>query len=71
MRPIIRWILCSVLVAGLVLPATVATQAQANGPQIKITQVDNSRFPQVTVYVSVTDASGEPVAVDPAGIQLA
>jgi VWFA-related protein len=42
----------------------------ANGAQIKITQVDNSKFPQVTVYVSVTNAAGEPVGVDPATIQL-
>ena len=70
MRPIIRWIQCAVLAAGLVLPSTIETHAQANGSLIKITQVDNSQFPQVTVYVSVTDAAGEPVAVDPASIQL-
>jgi len=39
-------------------------------PQIRITQVDNSKFPQVTVYVSVTDASGAPVRVDPSTIQI-
>ncbi len=39
-------------------------------PQIRITQVDNSKFPQVTVYVSVTDASGTPVGVDPSTIQI-
>jgi Mg-chelatase subunit ChlD len=33
--------------------------------------VDNSEFPKVTVYVSVTNADGEPVAVDPNGIELA
>jgi len=31
----------------------------------QITQVDTSNFPKVNVYVSVTDASGEPVAVSP------
>jgi VWFA-related protein len=30
---------------------------------VRITQVDTSQFPQVTVYVSVTDLNGEPVAV--------
>jgi VWFA-related protein len=40
------------------------------GLQIKVTQVDNSRFPQVTVYVSVTNAAGEPVWVDPATIRI-
>ena len=32
--------------------------AQGQEPQIRITQVDNSQFPNVTVYVSVTDAAG-------------
>jgi Ca-activated chloride channel family protein len=40
------------------------------GAQIRITQVDNSRFPQVTVYVSVSNAAGEPLAVDPNRIQI-
>ena len=44
--------------------------AQSGGTQVRITQVDNSRFPQVTVYVSVTDAAGQPVGVDPATIQI-
>ncbi len=44
--------------------------AQDGGAHIRITQVDNSRFPQVTVYVSVTDAAGEPLAVDPNQIQV-
>ncbi|HET6846319.1 MAG TPA: VWA domain-containing protein, partial [Anaerolineales bacterium] len=44
--------------------------AQTGGTQVRITQVDNSRFPQVTVYVSVTDAAGQPVGVDPASIQI-
>jgi VWFA-related protein len=32
--------------------------------------VDNSKFPNVTVYVSVTNSAGEPVGVDPATIQI-
>ncbi len=44
--------------------------AQAEGPTIRITQQDSSKFPQVTVYVSVTDASGEPFGVDPGQIQI-
>ena len=44
--------------------------AQTEEPQIRITQVDNSKFPNVTVYVSVTNAAGEPVGVDPATIQI-
>jgi VWFA-related protein len=38
--------------------------------QVRITQVDNSKFPNVTVYVSVTNSAGEPVGVDPATIQI-
>jgi VWFA-related protein len=44
--------------------------AQDAGANIRITQVDNSRFPQVTVYVSVTGATGEPLAVDSNRIQI-
>ncbi len=44
--------------------------AQGDGTQIRITQVDNSRFPQVTVYVSVTNAAGDPLGVNPNKIQV-
>ncbi|HEX9840074.1 MAG TPA: VWA domain-containing protein [Anaerolineales bacterium] len=47
-----------------------AVSAQGEAPQIRITQVDNSRFPNVTVYVSVTNAAGEPVGIDPATIEI-
>lgn len=70
MQRTIRWI----LTLGLVIAATFVPAAeglaQTSGAQIKITQVDNSKFPQVTVYVSVTNAAGEPVGVDPATIQI-
>jgi Ca-activated chloride channel family protein len=46
---------------------TVSAQSDV---QVRITQVDNSKFPNVTVYVSVTNASGEPVGVDPSTIQI-
>ncbi len=39
-------------------------------PQIHITQVDTSQFPKVIVYVSVTNAAGEPVGVDPGQVTL-
>jgi VWFA-related protein len=39
-------------------------------PQVHITQVDTSQFPTITVYVSVTDANGEPVGIDPGQITL-
>jgi Ca-activated chloride channel homolog len=47
-----------------------AAFAQDSGAQIRITQVDTSKFPKVTVYVSVTDANGEPMGVDASQIQI-
>ncbi len=47
-----------------------AVSAQGETPQLRITQVDNSKFPNVTVYVSATNAAGEPVGVDPSTIQI-
>jgi VWFA-related protein len=44
--------------------------AQQEGLQVRITQVDASSFPRVTVYVSVVDESGEPVPVNPNRLQL-
>jgi Ca-activated chloride channel family protein len=63
-----------VILIGLILllmftPLQVAG-AQAASAQVRISQVDNSRFPQVTLYVSVTDSNGEPLAVDPRQIQI-
>ncbi len=70
MRKMTRIILTSVMLLALTLLSAPRTFAQGNDMQIKITQVDNSKFPQVTVYVSVTNAAGEPVGVDPATIQI-
>lgn len=39
-------------------------------PQIHITQVDESQFPTIKVYVSATDSAGEPVGVSPDRIVL-
>ena len=44
--------------------------AQGSSPQLRITQVDKSQFPQVTVYVSAVDENGQPVGVDPNTIQI-
>jgi VWFA-related protein len=57
-------------VLAMMVTSAVTALAQGSGLQIKITQVDNSAFPHVTVYVSVTNAAGEPVGVDPATIQV-
>ncbi len=43
---------------------------EAPGLGIRITQVDTAQFPKVTVYVSVTDANGEPLVVNPSQLEL-
>jgi len=72
MRKIFRFILtfCMLLVLTLWYTPGVFAQTPTPVPQIRITQVDNSKFPQVTVYVSVTDVNGQPVGVDPSAIQI-
>jgi VWFA-related protein len=64
-----RFLLTPILLALLVLSSPLTVLAQAD-TQVHITQVDNSKFPNVTVYVSVTNAAGEPVGVDPSTIQI-
>jgi VWFA-related protein len=44
--------------------------AQEQALQVRITQVDAGQFPQVTVYVSVTNTNGKPVGVDPSLIRI-
>src|SRR5688572_5511310 len=72
MVTIIRRLCQSLLVLLLALmPLQIAAaQDGEEKPQVRITQVDNSQFPNVTVYVSVTNAAGDPVGVDPATIQI-
>lgn len=54
-------------IAGMLMGFTPMAQPaqQSNDVTINITQVDNSKFPMVTVYVSVVNSKGEPVAVNP------
>jgi Ca-activated chloride channel homolog len=54
----------------LALAPLLVASAQDSGALIRITQVDNSKFPQVTLYISIKDASGKPLAVDPGQIQI-
>ena len=70
MQKLIRILLSLILIPLLTLFSASSTLAQAGGPQIRITQVDKSQFPQVTVYVSVVNENGEPVGIDPATIQI-
>ncbi|NMC78208.1 MAG: VWA domain-containing protein [Chloroflexi bacterium] len=64
---------------GLLLTLFVCTTGFSAHPQagstdeepiVRITQVDTSGFPKVTVYVSVTDANGEPLGVDASQLVL-
>jgi hypothetical protein len=53
---------------GLVLLSLTAGVALAQDAQtytVKITQVDTTRFPEITVWVQVTDAAGNPVSTVP------
>jgi len=54
----------------LVFSSVSTVLAQSDDTQVRITQVDNSQFPTVKLYVSVTNSAGEPVGVDPATIQI-
>ena len=66
----LNYILTTLLLVAISVWPFAAVSAQGETPQIRITQVDNSKFPNVTVYVSVTNAAGEPVGVDPSTIQI-
>ena len=64
------------VMAGLLSNAVPALAQNGDGNQnssgdtVKIEQVDTSHFPQVSVWVLVTDAQGNPVPVSPGDIQL-
>ncbi len=54
--------LCISLVTALALSLLVVLGVAAQGPvTITVTQIDLSRFPQIDVFVSATDAHGNPV----------
>jgi len=53
---------------GLILSLTAAPVRAGDEPVVRITQVDTSRFPLVTVYISVTDANGQPLPVNPGSL---
>ena len=67
----IRFILTLSLLSFIGLQPLSQVAAQSDDtPQVRITQVDNSHFPNVTVYVSATDANGNPVGLNPETIQI-
>jgi len=55
----------TVLLAVMLFSPALAQGTDDAEPQVIITQIDTSRFPAVTVYISVTDENGEPVGIDP------
>jgi len=63
-----RW-LYGLMLASLILTSAFAAPLQ-QGSNVLITQVDTTQFPRITVYVSVTDAAGEPIAINPEQITL-
>jgi len=54
----LRHIILTLCALALMLPSAVRA---AGGPQVRVTQVDNSKYPNVTVYVSVKDAVGQAI----------
>ncbi len=66
----LNYVITTLLLIAFSLWPVAAVSAQGETPQLRITQVDNSKFPNVTVYVSATNAAGEPVGVDPSTIQI-
>jgi VWFA-related protein len=63
-----RWLRVSIVMSCFLTTAFLPPRQES--PHVSITQIDTSHFPQITVYVSVTDRTGEPVTVDPAQIVL-
>lgn len=66
----LNYIITTLLLLAISAWPFAAVSAQGEEPQIRITQVDNSKFPNVTVYVSATNAAGEPIGIDPSTIQI-
>ena len=72
---ILKRLPCLMLLVMLISSSTGFAFAQGETPGTgelvaRITQTDTSEFPRVTVYVSVTNAAGEPVGVNPSQLVL-
>lgn len=61
MRNAARLLGAGLALASVLTAAWAPVRPQAEDLTVRVTQVDRSRFPQVTVYVSATDAAGAPV----------
>lgn len=64
MNKFLRFALVAATTLNLVAGLAFAPRQQEDA-HMRITQVDTTKFPKVTLYVSVTDADGNPFAVDP------
>ncbi|MEX1071474.1 MAG: VWA domain-containing protein [Anaerolineales bacterium] len=64
MKKIINFSLVALSALSLLAGLAFSPAAQQD-VQVRVTQIDTSQFPSVTFYVSVTDADGQPYAVDP------
>jgi VWFA-related protein len=60
----------SILIALSLLSGLAFAPLAQEGLQVRITQVDTSQFPRVTLFVAVTDAQGNPAPVDPGRLQI-
>lgn len=69
MKKILHVSLITLSALSLLIGLAFSPAAQEN-VQVRITQVDTSQFPSVTFYVSVTDADGQPYAVDPSRLVI-
>jgi VWFA-related protein len=71
LKQTLRLAAAACMLVALSAPWPALAQGEGTEPQVQITQVDESKFPQVTVYVSVTDAAGEPLGIAPDRLALA
>lgn len=59
-----------ILLVGIPMQVCLAQTPEGETPEVHITQVDTTNFPQVMVYISVTDAGGEPMGIEPGRLIL-
>ena len=69
MRKSLSWLRLGLALAALASVAWAPVRQEANGI-VRVTQVDRSHFPDVTIYVSVIDSAGEPVPFSPDELRL-
>jgi VWFA-related protein len=70
-RPYVSFTHAALLVSALLLAGFGPPPQEEEPAEVRITQVDTSNFPRVTVYISAVDADGNPAPLDPGRLQLA